>query len=160
MKRTGKILTGILYVCAGLLISCSDKENEVFFNDNEVIRLLSNDSSKSWIRKSLIIDGQTSDLSECDLSHLTTFYSNSSGQTYIIETIPEFCGGNPVRLDSGSWEVLEESSISDRIDRIVYNSSDGGSSVKYIQQITSLFLNTEEDLSGSVVQESFESEMD
>ena len=75
---------------------------------------------------------------------------------YIIESIDDYCGGISERLDSGSWEALEESNISDRIDRIAYHSGGGKTTIKKILEITSLFLTTEADSAGLVIQETFE----
>ena len=115
-----------------LFTSCGEDENLVVFTESEVVRLLSNDSSKTWIRKVLTIDGQTPEISECELLIETKYFSSNAEQIYIIESIDDYCGGTSERLDSGSWEALEESNISDRIDRIAYHSGEGETRIKKI----------------------------
>lgn len=140
-----------------LITSCGNDENIVVFTEPEVVRLLSNDSSKTWIRKIVIENGQTPEIPECDLMTQTRYISSNSEQIYIIESIDDFCDGITEQLDSGSWEVLEESNLSERIDRIAYYSGDGGTTIKNIQEITSLYLRTEEEKDGTITEETFES---
>lgn len=146
-----------VYFFLFLFASCADDENIVVFTESEVVRLLSNDSSKSWIRKGITIDGQSPEISECELLIETKYFSSNTDQIYIIESIDNYCGGTTERLDSGSWDALVESNISDRIDRIAYYSGNGETKIKKILEITSIFLTTEVDSLGLVVQESFES---
>ena len=147
------------FIVLFLFTSCGEDENLVVFTESEVVRLLSNDSSKTWIRKVLTIDGQTPEISECELLIETKYFSSNTERTYIIESIDDYCGGTSERLDSGSWEALEESNISDRIDRIAYHSGDGETKIKKILEITSLFLTTEADSVGLVIQETFEPDL-
>ncbi len=147
---------GLFFFVSLLFTSCGNDENIVLFTEPEVVRLLSNDSSKSWIRKIITEDGQTPEISDCELLIQTKYISSNTEKTYIIESIEEFCDGITERLDSGSWEALEESSISDRIDRIAYYSADGGTTIKNIKEITSLFLTTEVEENGILIQETFE----
>jgi hypothetical protein len=140
-----------------LFVSCSDKENIVVFTSSEVIRLLSNDSNKFWERKQVIINGQPSEVSECELFTNTEYISRNDSLIYITTSMAEFCNGNPEILDSGFWDVLEESTISDRIDRIAYYSVDGDTTIKKMQEITSMLLVTENNTGSSVIQETFES---
>lgn len=151
-----KFWLGPAFIILLLIASCSNDENIVVFTEQEVVRLLSNDSSKSWIRKILTLDGQTPEISECELLIQTKYFSSNTEQIYIIESVDDYCDGITERLDSGSWEALEESNISDRIDRIAYYSADGGTSIKNIKEITSLFLTTEEEKDGTIIQETFE----
>jgi hypothetical protein len=146
----------IIPVLFFLLVSCGDKENIVVFTYSEVVRLLSNDSTKSWERKTLVIDGQSPEMSECDLYTSTEYISRNDSLIYITESIPDFCSGEIELLDSGYWDVLEESIISDRIDRIAYYSVDGDTTYKNIREITSIFLSLEHELNNSRIQESFE----
>jgi len=152
-----KFWIGPAFIILLLIASCSNDENIVVFTEQEVVRLLSNDSSKSWVRKIITLDGQTPEISECELLIQTKYFSSNTEQVYIIESIDDYCDGITERLDSGSWEALAESSISDRIDRIAYYSGDGGTTIKYIKEITSLYLTIEEEKDGSIVQETFES---
>lgn len=142
-----------------LFVSCGDDENIVVFTESEVVRLLSSDSSKTWSRKDVVVDGQSPEIEECELLIEISYFSSNTEQIYIVESIDDFCGGVSEQLDSGSWEALEESNISDRIDRIAYYSGDGETTIKRIQEITSLFLTTEEDSDGSVIRETFVSEI-
>jgi hypothetical protein len=154
-----KFWIGPAFIILLLFASCGEDENLVVFTEPEIVRLLSNDSSKSWIRKTITVDGQTPEISECELIIETKYYSSNTEQIYIVESIDDFCGGISEQLDSGSWDALEESNISDRIDRIAYYSGDGGTTIKYIKEITSLYLTIEEDKDGSMVQETFESSL-
>jgi hypothetical protein len=161
MKR---LVTDILksYLMVFLLFflfvgACGDKENIVVFTYSEVIRLLSNDSSKSWDRKAMTIDGQAQETNECDLYSNTIYIHRNDSLIYIITSQSEFCGGEEVVLDSGYWDVIEESVISDRIDRIAYYSLDGDTTYKDLKEITSVFLTLESDIDDATVQESFES---
>jgi hypothetical protein len=146
-----------VYFFLFLFTSCGDGENIVVFTESEVVRLLSNDSSKSWVRKAITIDGQSPEISECELLIETKYFSSNTNQIYFIESTDEYCGGTSVRLDSGSWEALVESNISDRIDRIAYYSGNGDTKIKKILEITSIHLTTEADSLGLVIQETFES---
>ena len=154
-----KFWNGPAFIVLLLIASCGNDENLVVFTEPEVVRLLSNDSSKSWTRKIITVDGQTPEISECELSIETTYYSSNTEQIYIVESINEFCGGITEQLDSGSWEALAESSLSDRIDRIAYNSGDGVKTIKKILEITSIYLTTEEEKDGAIIQETFESSL-
>ena len=142
---------------AMLFVSCSDEENIVVFTSSEVIRLLSNDSSKFWERKQVIINGKPSEVSECELFTNTEYIRRNDSLIYITTSMAEFCNGNSEILDSGFWDVLEESTISDRIDRIAYYSVDGDTTIKKMREITSMLLVTENDTGSSVIQETFES---
>jgi hypothetical protein len=152
-----KFRIGPLLIVLLLNASCGNDENIVVFTEPEVVRMLSNDSSKSWIRKMITVDGQTPEISECELLIQTKYFSSNTEQVYIIESIDDFCGGITEQLDSGSWEALEESGLSDRIDRIAYYSGQGGTTIKNIKEITSLYLTTEEENDGTIIQETFES---
>ena len=147
----------LTYFFLFLFASCGEDENVVVFTESEVVQLLSNDSSKSWVRKAITIDGQSPEISECDLLIETRYFSSNADQIYIIESIDDYCGGTSERLDSGSWEALVESNISDRIDRIAYYSGNGETRIKKILEITSVYLTTEADSLGQVLQEAFES---
>jgi hypothetical protein len=139
-----------------ILGACGDKENIVVFTYSEAIRLLSNDSAKSWERKTMFIDGQSQEMPECDLYTNTEYISRNDSLIFITTSIPDFCSGNSEILDSGYWDVLEESIISDRIDRVAYYSVDGDTTYKKVLEITSLFLTLESDAGNSTIQESFE----
>ncbi len=160
MKRQviniSKFWIGPAFIVFLLFASCGNDENIVVFTEPEVVRLLSNDSSKSWIRKIITENGQTPEISDCELLIQTKYISSSTEQIYIVESISDFCNGITEQLDSGSWEALEESSLSERIDRIAYYSADAGTTIKNIQEITSLFLTTEEEKDGTIIQETFE----
>jgi len=153
--------SGVIIFSIGLLLlcSCSDEEKIVIFNRAEVIRLLSNDSSKSWERRMMVIDGQPSDISECDLFTTTRYLSIKDSLLYITSTQSSYCNGNPVLLDSGFWDVLEEGINSDRIDRIAYYSVSGDTTIKQVSEITAIFLTTENNVSGTVIREIFESSL-
>jgi hypothetical protein len=139
--------------------SCGSDENIVVFTDSEVIRLLSNDSTKTWERKIVLIDGQSAGYSECDLFTNIKYYSGNDSLIYSIGSQPDFCGGMKELLDSGYWEVLEESNQSNRIDRIAYYSINGDTTVKKIMEITAIFLTTENDIDNEVVRETYESRL-
>jgi hypothetical protein len=151
-----KFWVGSLFVLLLFIASCSNDENIVVFTEQEVVRLLSNDSSKSWMRKIITLDGQTPEISECELLIQTKYFSSNTGQIYIIESVDDYCDEIAERLDSGSWEALEESNISERINRIAYYSADGGTTIKNLKEITSLFLTLEEENDGAIIRETFE----
>jgi hypothetical protein len=146
-----------VYIFLFLFASCSNDENIIVFTEPEVVRLLTNDSSKSWTRTAISIDGQIPEISDCELLIETKYFSSGTDQIYIVESIDDYCGGSSVRLDSGSWEALEESNISDRINRIAYYSGNGETKIKMILEITSLYLTTEVDSMDLVVREAFQS---
>ena len=102
-------------------------------------------------------DGQPGNMTDCDLNTHTQFISKNDSLIYIIKSQKDFCDGSSTQLDSGLWDVLEESIISDRIDRIGYYSYDGDTIVKDIREITALFLTTEYNSGGILMQESFQS---
>jgi hypothetical protein len=136
--------------------ACGEEEKMVVFNRSEVIRLLCNDSTKSWERKAVSIDGQPADISECDLfAHMTLTTQNDSLK-YLVKSQTAYCNNNTELLDSGLWEVLEESIVSDAIDRIVFYSVEGDTIIKSIGEVTSIYFTTKENSGGSVIQESFE----
>jgi len=154
--KTGIIM---LFILIFLLGSCSDRENIVVFTNSEAIRLLSNDSSKTWERRNVVIDGQTTDMSECELFSNTIYVSRNDSLIYLTKTLSDYCDGHSDLLDSGLWDVLEESTISDRIDRIAYYSFSGDTTIKNIRELTAIILTTEDDSGSSVLQETFESRL-
>lgn len=147
----------VIFLNVLLLCSCGNEENIVVFTRSEVIRLLSNDSTKSWERKRILSDGEPGSLSDCDLFTSTQYISEMDNLIFISRTDPDYCGGSSMKLDSGSWDVLEESLISDRIDRIAYYSVNGDTTVKEIRDISALNLTTEYLSNGTSIRETYES---
>lgn len=137
--------------------SCGNDENIVILKKPEVIRLLSNDSSKTWNRVSLKFNDQDPGLTDCEIFINTRYISGSKGLVYISSTEEEFCGRSAEILDSGSWEVFQESSINERIDRIGYYSASGDTTYKMINEITALLLTVENDQDVDVVTEIYQS---
>lgn len=156
MKYYQKISLLFVSFTAGVLVSCGDKENVVIFTQAEVIRLLSGDSVKAWLRMDVTIDGTPNNLSECDLFTSTRYISRNDSLIYMVESLADFCDGTSAALDSGYCKLYEESVISDRIDRIAYFSVRGDSTGKQLIEITSLYLILQENKESSVYTESFE----
>ena len=56
------------------IVSCDSDEKPIIFTAEEIQRLISGDSSKIWIRTGKIVQGQSADLSNCEL-YLTTEFA-------------------------------------------------------------------------------------
>ena len=138
-----------------LFYSCSDEENMVVFNRSEVIRLLSNDSTKLWTRNHLFENGQLVEMEECSLRTTTSYKVRSDSMIYAISTSDQYCNTLDL-LDSGLWDVLEDGSSTGRIDKIVYYSGED-TTVKKILEITSLILRLESIQGDLQYEEIFES---
>lgn len=154
--RCGVCILSLIFF---LLLACGDKENIVVFNRSEVIRLLSSDTSKSWTRLDVTIDGIPNNYTECEMFTNTQYISRKDSLIYIISAQPEYCDGNSEIIESGLWDLFEESNISDRIDRIAYYSFEGDTIVKEMLEITSLYLSTKDDNTGVSIVETFESKL-
>jgi hypothetical protein len=152
-----KVFLGVLGIAFTLIFfSCSDSENEVIFDRSEVIRLLSIDSSKLWIRNYLFENGQSAEIEECSLKTIINYKIRRDSLIYTISTSDQYC--NTIELlDSGLWDVLEDGSFTGRIDKIVYYSGED-STVKKILEITSLRLGLEGFKEDSQYEEIFESD--
>lgn len=137
-----------------LLLSCSDSENIVTFNRDEVIRLLSNDSSKTWLRKNYSENDQQIELEECSLKTETIYKHRNDSMIYTISTIDQFCD-TVILLDSGLWDVAEDGSFTGRIDKIIYYSGED-TLAKEILEITSLFLRLQRSKGETSYEEFFE----
>lgn len=154
MNRSFLWVLGI--TCTLIFISCSDDENVVTFNKSEVIRLLSNDTSKLWTRNHLFENGQSVEIEECSLKTIINYKIRSDSLIYTISTSDQYC--NTIELlDSGLWDVQEDGSFTGRIDKIVYYSGED-STVKNILEITSLILRLESFKEDSQYEEIFESD--
>jgi len=137
------IITGLA------LTQCSKDEKIVPFTDSEVIRLLSGDTTKSWLRISFQLNGADQDLDDCNLYTVTTFYLGTSDSLkYTVVTAPDYCLSQADTLESGDWSILGQEQSQNIADKIQLISE--GDTIQYqIDQITSLYLNlsrTAEDL--------------
>ncbi len=134
---------------------CAEEEKTIVFSESEVIRLLSGDTTKSWIRFSKKINGQDQELSECDLHVVTKFYiGDLDSLKYSIGKYPSDCGGDNTIIDEGIWQIISAESDIDNA-RIIEFISKGDTLTKNIDEITSLLLRLDWVENESQIEESF-----
>lgn len=123
-----------------MISNCNENEKMVPFTESEVIRLLSGDTTKSWIRMSFKMNGEDQALSDCELYTITTFYLGTSDSLrYRIVTNPAICQSQADTLETGFWRILgrdNDNEIADKVEFIF----DGDTTQQQINQVTSLFL--------------------
>ncbi len=123
-----------------ILMYCSDDDKIVPFTEDEVIRLLSGDTTKSWLRVSFQLNGSDQGSDDCDLHTVTTFYIGSlDSLKYTVVSNPDYCQSQTDTLESGNWRILgreENKDIADKIEFIF----EGDTLQQRIEQITSLYL--------------------
>lgn len=146
----------LLIISGFILIQCAKDEKIVPFTESEVIRLLSGDTTKSWLRISFKLNGADEDLNDCDLHTITTFYLDTSDSLkYTIVSNPVYCQSEADTLELGDWRIMgqeENQNIADRIE-LIFN----GDTLQYqIDQVTSLYFNLSRSENDLLYQSGFE----
>jgi hypothetical protein len=110
------------------------------FTKPEVIRLLSGDTTKSWLRVSFKMNGEDQGLNECDLHNITNFYIDASDSLkYRIVSNPADCQWQIDTLEAGYWRILgrdDNNEIAEKIEFVF----EGDTTQHQIKQVTSLYL--------------------
>lgn len=160
MQINYKNIRRIKFIFSIIIISllhyhCAEEEKIVIFSESEVIRLLSGDSTKSWIRIAIKTNGQDQELTECDLRNVTKFYiGDLDSLKYSISKNPFDCEGDTLIINEGIWRIISAEDDIDMAEKIEFISK-GDSLVKNINEITSLFLKLDWVENESLIEESF-----
>ena len=104
------IFSGILFP---LIQGCMKEEAAIDFSAEELTRLISGDSTKTWVRVRQAIDGTDSDLDPCDLKLLYQFSvigTSGSDKTYNILRNTEVCSNQDSLVSGDPWELTDEKS--------------------------------------------------
>ena len=146
----------LLVLIGSLASNCSEDEKMVPFTESEVIRLLSGDTTKSWLRVSFQLNGADQGLDDCDLHTIMTFYIGTSDSLkYSIVSNPAYCQAEVDTLEMGYWRVLgsgENEDITNQIEFIF----EGDTLQQQIEQITSLYLNLSQSENELLFQSGYE----
>ena len=140
--RTIHLLFGLslLATLGSMFSNCTEDEKMVPFTESEVIRLLSGDTTKSWLRVSFQLNGADQGSDDCDLYTITTFYIGPSDSLkYTIVSNPVYCPSPADTLESGDWRILNRTDNQETADKIEFI-FEGDTLQKQIEQITSLYL--------------------
>lgn len=135
---------------------CTEDVKTVEFTINEVERLLSGDTTKSWLRVAYIVDGQPPFTDPCQLQTISTFYLDDTDTTrYIILSNPTVCGSLSDTLETGYWRIIgnpANTSIADGIEFV----QQGDTVMRHIAEITSLFMTLSGTIDESTLEVSYE----
>ena len=132
----------LLYIFPLIIISgCTGGERFIDFNTTELVRLLSGDSVKHWVRTRYSVDGEVQSLSECELSQITTFvfYKNTPASLeYMIETDSVLCNHPASVIETGDCLISDYINSKVSLDSLSFIS--GGDTATFgINSITSKF---------------------
>jgi hypothetical protein len=91
------------------LLGCSNQDHYVDFTEPELIRLISGDSVKSWVRVNMVKDGKEQNSDECLLRQKYIF--NRIGNTgnvldFEIHSDSAICNSPETIIESGSCNIL------------------------------------------------------
>ena len=130
-----------MLVIMGIILSdCAEDERIIPFSESELIRLLSGDTTKSWLRVSFQLNGADQGSDDCDLYTITTFYIGASDSLkYTIVSNPDYCQSPTDTLESGNCRILGRTDNPDIADKIEFI-FEGDTLLQQIEQITSLYL--------------------
>lgn len=126
------------------------------FTINEAERLLSGDTTKSWLRVSYVLDGQPGITDPCQLQTISTFYLDDSDTTrFVIASNPVVCASLSDTLETGYWRITGKPgniSIADSIEFVQH----GDTVMRKIAEITSLYMTLTGSMDGSKLEESYQ----
>lgn len=135
---------------------CTEDVKTVEFTINEVERLLSGDTTKSWLRVAYVVDGQPPISDPCQLQTISTFYLDDSDTArYIIFSNPVICGSQSDTLETGYWSIIGKpgnTSIAGSIELV----QQGDTVIRGISEITSLYLKLSGSIDESTLEVSYE----
>ena len=139
-----------------LSTGCGDEVKVVTFTTDEATRLLSGDTTKSWLRTAYVVNGQPQYTDPCELQTITTFLIDASDSAkFVVHRHPDICPGNSDTLETGYWRVVGKITNADIADRIEFV-LEGDTLLRNIDMITSLYLDLSLNREGSSEQSSFE----
>ena len=136
---------------------CYQSDHPVEFSSDEITRLISGDTIKSWETVKILSNGSEPDGNDCSVKPIRKFSFSKQDQTthlYEIYANPAACDGTDTLLETGEWYIIEGTAVTGSEDTLalIINSD----TVKYgISEITSTLLKlkgriknalTEEDL--------------
>jgi hypothetical protein len=141
-----------------ILSGCIKEDRFIDFSEAEIMRLISGDSTKQWVRTRQVIDGKEQNNDECILKHKLTFiYLSQSPDKieYQIHRDPDICHLPDSIIESGSCHISDLKpgpNVKDTISFIV-----GQDTTRYgINFITSLFLNIKCKKNGVITESDYE----
>lgn len=137
-----------------LFLSCSKDEKVIVFTRDEVIKLLTADTSKTWSRYSYRINGSDAEVNECVLRQQVTFFYQPDSLYFLILPSADICDPGSYEI-RGRWDVLEDPQINDRYNQVQYVISND-TLVKQIGEISSLYLDVSFSEAEDVFTEKFQ----
>jgi hypothetical protein len=155
-SKIKKTLLVFLFLPVYFFTRCTEDVKVVEFTNTEVIRLLSGDSTKSWLRVSYKLDGHDHSLGECDLQAISTFYLDDfDSLKYVIRLNPVVCQSISDTLESGYWQIIGKFGKPDIAEKIEFVQNSDTIS-RDIVQISSLYLTLSGSEGESILETSFE----
>jgi hypothetical protein len=143
LKRNINFLIGIfiILILGSVMMNCAEEERMVPFTESEVIRLLSGDTTKSWLRIAFELNGADQGMDDCNLYTITTFFITSSDSLkYTIVSSPDYCQSQTDTLEIGDWRILSSGDNQDVADGIEFI-FEGDTVEQTIDRVTSIYLN-------------------
>jgi hypothetical protein len=139
-----------------MLSDCSEEVKTVEFTRAEVERLLSGDTTKSWLRVAYNVDGQAGLTEPCDLQTISTYFLDESDSArFVILSNPVVCGSVSDTLATGYWQIIgreENQNIADKLELV----QQGDTVWRNIKQITSLYMTLTGSINESTLEVSYE----
>ncbi len=117
MKFIQKKINSLACLVVVLTIaSCGDEENTISFTAEQTSRLLSNDSTKSWLLINREIDGVLSTLEMCEAENSLAF-GMATGDALNTLLFEDEC--DPIPIYDGFWQVLNQRALATS-DTLIY----------------------------------------
>ena len=141
-----------LFILSISLVGCLEQDEITYFSANELTRLISSDSAKSWILTNRIVDN-SSDILDCEKDDILTFISPQFDQdtTLLFQTGMVLCPG---QIDSiifiGKWQAIDSEN-----QQLIMLTIDGDSSINSIDFITSKLLTISYQTEGKSISEEY-----
>ncbi len=145
----------LLSVFMLILAGCQEDDIPLGFYDYQVVRLLTNDSSKTWMRTQYIENGQNQPISTCaDSLYLYFLIAENTRNDSVdaFEIIPKVSCTTSDTLLLGRFAAASADNIF--IDQLLY--ADGPIDFMQVENITSRFLKLTYERDGAGISASFE----
>jgi hypothetical protein len=156
--KKNKIFILIIFIMLITYTACYKNEHFVDFTSDELTRLISGDSVKSWIRVRLSDNGTDASSDPCSINLIYSYSSASNDQSnlgYEILKNPSVCNGIDTLIESGGWYIIEGITSSNLRDSLVMINN--GDTLRFgISSINSTDMKLISGENGGMVEEEFE----
>ena len=148
----------LLILTLTLISSCYKHDHIVVFTSDEITRLISGDTTKSWETVKSVINGTENNGDPCAINTIRKFSFSKQDQTthlYEIYKNPGVCNGIDTLVETGEWYVIQGSpsvGIPDTLAVVL----DGDTLRSSIREITSIKLRLSGSVNNSQIEEDLE----